>query len=214
MTLTLLENPSFIDSYDSALEFLESTYAKRNLVHISAKSSIPLLKNQIWLVVRGAVVLSAMNKDNKVAVLGFVGPGQSFGEPLSRIDGYNALALCNCEFLCLSIDEAYNSGSISQVIFQSIVARNNFAESFLVVLGIKNTKEKVKAFLEMLALDFGHVDEGGIVIGFKINHAQIANALGVTRITMTRMFNDLKQDGWLKKSKNGRILLSNQPVIR
>ena len=212
--MTLLENPSFFDSYESVLEFLESTYAKRNLVHISAKSSIPLLKNQIWLVVRGAVVLSAMNKDNKVAVLGFVGPGQSFGEPLSRIDGYNALALCNCDFLCLSIDEAYNSGSISQVIFQSIVARNNYAESFLVVLGIKNTKEKVKAFLEMLALDFGHVVEGGIVIGFKINHEQIANALGFTRVTMTRMLNDLKDNGWLKKSKNGRILLSNQPVIR
>ena len=212
--MTLLENPSFFDSYESVLEFLESTYAKRNLVHISAKSSIPLLKNQIWLVVRGAVVLSAMNKDNKVAVLGFVGPGQSFGAPLSRIDGYNALALCNCDFLCLSIDEAYNSGSISQVIFQSIVARNNYAESFLVVLGIKNTKEKVKAFLEMLALDFGHVVEGGIVIGFKINHEQIANALGFTRVTMTRMLNDLKDNGWLKKSKNGHILISNQPVIR
>ena len=212
--MTLLENPSFIDSYDSALEFLESTYAKRNLVHISAKSSIPLLKNQIWLVVRGAVVLSAMNKDNKVAVLGFVGPGQSFGEPLTRIDGCNAVALCDCDVLCLSMDEAYNSGSISQVIFQSIVARNNYAESFLVVLGIKNTKEKVKAFLEMLALDFGHVVEGGIVIGFKINHEQIANALGVTRVTMTRMLNDLKDNGWLKKTKNGHILISNQPVTR
>ena len=214
MTLTLLESPSLIDSYEGALEFLETTYAKRNLVHISAKSFFPLLKNQIWLLVRGAAVLSAENKDGAESVLGFVGPGQSFGEPLSRIDGYNALALCNCEFLCLSIDEAYNSGSISQVIFQSIVARNNYAESFLVVLGIKNTKEKVKAFLEMLALDFGHVDEGGIVIGFKINHEQIANALGVTRVTMTRMLNDLKDNGWLKKSKNGHILISNQPVIR
>ena len=160
------------------------------------------------------MVLSAMNKDNKVAVLGFVGPGQSFGEPLSRIDGYNALALCDCDVLCLNIDEAYASGSISQLIFQSIVARNNYAESFLVVLGIKNTKEKVKAFLEMLALDFGHVVEGGIVIGFKINHEKIANALGVTRVTMTRMLNDLKDNGWLKKTKNGHILISNQPVIR
>ena len=200
MTLTLLESPSLIDSYEGALEFLETTYAKRNLVHISAKSFFPMLKNQIWLLVRGAAFLSAENKNEAKSVLGFVGPGQSFGEPLSRIDGYNALALCNCDFLCLSIDEAYNSGSISQVIFQSIVARNNYVESFLVVLGIKNTKEKLKAFLEMLALDFGHVVEGGIVISFKINHQQIADALGVTRITITRMLNHLKDDGWLKKN--------------
>ena len=214
MTLTLLESPSLIDSYEGALEFLETTYAKRNLVHISAKSFFPLLKNQIWLLVRGAAVLSAENKDGAESVLGFVGPGQSFGEPLSRIDGYNALALCDCDVLCLNIDEAYASGSISQLIFQSIVARNNYVESFLVVLGIKNTKEKIKAFLEMLALDFGHVVEGGIVFGFKINHQQIADALGITRVTVTRMMNHLKDDGWLKKSKNGRILLSNQPVIR
>ena len=82
------------------------------------------------------MVLSAKNKDHEGAVLGFVGPGQSFGEPLSRIDGYNALALCDCDVLCLNIDEAYASGSISQLIFQSIVARNNYVESFLVVLGI------------------------------------------------------------------------------
>jgi len=214
LTLTLLESPSLIDSYEGALEFLETTYSKRNLVHISAKSFFPLLKNQIWLLVRGAAFLSAEKKNEGVSVLGFVGPGQSFGEPLSRIDGYNALALCDCDVLCLNIDEAYASGSISQLIFQSIVARNNYVESFLVVLGIKNTKEKIKAFLEMLALDFGHVVEGGIVIGFKINHQQIADALGITRVTVTRMMNHLKDDGWLKKSKNGRILLSNQPVIR
>ena len=106
MTLTLLESPSLIDSYEGALEFLETTYAKRNLVHISAKSFFPILKNQIWLLVRGAAFLSAENKNEGVSVLGFVGPGQSFGEPLSRIDGCNALALCDCDVLCLNIDEA------------------------------------------------------------------------------------------------------------
>ena len=46
---------------DGFLELLENNFQKRNLVHLSAGSVVPLLKNSLWLVVRGMVKLGAVS---------------------------------------------------------------------------------------------------------------------------------------------------------
>ena len=67
-------------------DLLESSFQNRNLVSMAAGSQVPLLKGHVWLVVRGMakLVTSSMNGDE--AVLGLVGAGEPFGEPLSRVE--------------------------------------------------------------------------------------------------------------------------------
>ena len=42
-------------------ELLEINYKNRNLVHLASGNVVPLLKNSIWLVVRGMVKLGAVS---------------------------------------------------------------------------------------------------------------------------------------------------------
>ena len=87
---------------DSFRELLETNYRKRNLLHITAGSVVPLLKNSIWLVVRGVVKLGALSIHCDELLLGLAGPNEPFGEPLSIVDAYEAVALTDCDLLCMS----------------------------------------------------------------------------------------------------------------
>ena len=49
---------------------LETNYLKHNLVHLTAGSVVPLLKNSIWLVVRGMVKLGVVSVNGDELLLG------------------------------------------------------------------------------------------------------------------------------------------------
>ena len=51
--------------------FLESSYDNRNVVHVTAGSFVPLLKNSVWFVVRGMVKLGALSVHGDELVLGW-----------------------------------------------------------------------------------------------------------------------------------------------
>ena len=47
----------------------------------------------------------------------------------------------------------------------------------------------------MLCRDFGVPDELGITIDLRLSHQAIAEAIGSTRVTITRLLGDLRQSG-------------------
>ena len=71
-----------------------------------------------------------------------------------------------------------------------------------------STEERVKAFLELIATDFGKPVEEGLMIDFSITHQDIANAVGLTRVTITRILSQLKKTGWLRKIDGGFLVIA------
>ena len=47
----------------------------------------------------------------------------------------------------------------------------------------------------MLCRDFGVPDQLGITIDLRLSHQAIAEAIGSTRVTITRLLGDLRQSG-------------------
>ena len=82
--------------------FLESSYDNRNVVHVTAGSFIPLLKNSVWFVVRGMVKLGALSMHGDELVLGLVGPNEPFGAAFTNVEAYEAVALTDCDLLLQS----------------------------------------------------------------------------------------------------------------
>ena len=70
----------------------------------------------------------------------------------------------------------------------------------MAVLVNKNVEEKVKAFLELMATDFGTPVAEGLKINFTITHQDIANAIGSTRVSITRILSKLRETGCLIKT--------------
>ena len=103
---------SSADLSSTALGFktlLESSYDNRNVVHVTSGSFVPLLKNSVWLVVRGIVKLGALTVHGDELVLGLVGPNEPFGAAFTNVEPYEAVALTDCDLLCCNLAELEQS---------------------------------------------------------------------------------------------------------
>ena len=60
----------------------------------------------------------------------------------------------------------------------------------------------------MLATDFGTPVAEGLKIDFRMTHQDIANAIGTTRVTISRILTKLRITGWLIKTDGFLVVAS------
>ena len=192
-------------------ELLENNYQKRNLVHLTAGSVVPLLKNSIWLVVRGMVKLGAVSVHGDELLLGLAGPNEPFGEPFSTVEAYEAVALSDCDLLCLTTAEVEQSPQLCIAMMDAVAARYRQAEGMLALLGLRRVEERVRGFLEMLAQDYGQPCDDGLRLNLRLTHQEMASALSTTRVTVTRVIGLLRDEGWLKIDPQRHLVIAHLP---
>lgn len=196
---------------DGLREVLESSYQKRNLVHLSTGSSVPLLKNTIWLVVRGMVKLGAISIHGDELLLGLAGPNEPFGDPLSNVEAYEAITLCDTDLLCLSCAEIEQSPHLAMAMMQAVSSRYRQAEVLLALLGLRRVEERVRGFLELLAQEYGQPCDSGLRLNLRLTHQELASALSTTRVTVTRVIGLLRDEGWLSIDAQRHLVITHLP---
>ncbi|MCP9848525.1 Crp/Fnr family transcriptional regulator [Cyanobium sp. Morenito 9A2] len=196
---------------DGLREVFESSYQKRNLVHLTTGSSVPLLKNTIWLVVRGMVKLGAVSIHGDELLLGLAGPNEPFGDPLTNVEAYEAITLCDTDLLCLSGVEIEQSPHLAMALMQAISGRYRQAEALLALLGLRRVEERVRGFLELLAQEYGQPCETGLRLNLRLTHQELASALSTTRVTVTRVIGLLRDEGWLSIDAQRHLVITHLP---
>lgn len=196
---------------DNFREFLEFNYQRTSLVQMNAGSSVPLLRNHLWLVVRGMVKLGCVTIHGDEVLLGLAGPNELFGDSLAGPEAYEATTLCECDLLCLSHGELEIQPSLVPALMKAISQRQRQSQAMLALMGLRRVEDRVRGFLELLALDYGVACSQGLRLTPKLTHQEIANALGTTRVTVTRIIGQLKEIGWLSLDAQRSIILSPLP---
>jgi CRP-like cAMP-binding protein len=190
-------------------QLLESSFQNHNLVSMSAGSPVPLLKGHVWLVVRGMTKLVTSYMSGDEALLGLVGPGEPFGEPLSEVDPYEAITLSDCDLLCLRWDELTSNPSLTSGMLLATVRRYRQAESLLALMGQRRVEERLRSFLELMARDYGQPCEQGVRISVRLTHQDLASLLGTTRVTVTRFLGQLRDQGWLAIAPSRHVVVKS-----
>ena len=196
---------------DGFPELLENNFQKRNLVHLSAGSVVPLLKNSLWLVVRGMVKLGAVSVHGDELLLGLAGPNEPFGQPLSTVEAYEAVTLTDCDLLCVTMAEVSESSDLAKALLDAVVLRYRQSEYLLSLLGLRRVEERVRGFLELLAQDYGQPCDEGLRLNLRLTHQEMASALSTTRVTVTRVIGLLRDEGWLKIDAQRHLVITHLP---
>ncbi len=191
---------------------LEASYEKRNLMHLAAGSTVPMLRKSVWLVVRGMVKLTALSIHGDEMLLGLAGPNEPFGDPLSNVEAYEATTLCDSDLLCLTCEEISREPHLAMALLQGMGARYRQSEAMLALLGLRLVEDRVRGFLELLANDYGQPCEQGLRLNIKLTHQELASALSTTRVTVTRVLGMLRDQGWLHIDEKRRLVISHLPA--
>ncbi|MFM7676059.1 MAG: Crp/Fnr family transcriptional regulator [Synechococcus sp.] len=191
---------------------LEENFQKRSLVHVTAGSTVPLLRHTVWLVVRGMVKLGAVSIHGDELLLGLAGPNEPFGEPLTDVQAYQAVALTDTDLLCLSTKDIQNDSQLALGILQAVASRQRQSEAMLALLGLRRIEDRLRGFLELLSEHYGQPCPQGLRLNLRLTHQDLASALSTTRVTVTRLIGALREEGWLQIDEERRLVVSFSPA--
>ncbi|MDX2216443.1 MAG: Crp/Fnr family transcriptional regulator [Oculatellaceae cyanobacterium bins.114] len=188
-------------------QLLEDLYQGRSLYPFSSGQSIEMLPNEIWVVCRGVVQLGTLYDTGDESLLGLACSSMPFGLPLTLIRPYQAIALSDVDLMRLSMAEVEQSPMLAQGIFRHLTRRLRQTEAVLAMVGYRRVEERLRHLLLLLQQEVGHPVAEGTRLGVRLTHQQLANAIGTTRVTVTRLINQLREEGWLQIDRNRYIII-------
>ena len=86
---------------------------------------------------------------------------------------------------------------VGLLLLQGLSSRILQTETMIETLTHRDMSSRLVSFLMVLCRDFGVASEKGITIDLRLSHQAIAEAIGSTRVTITRLLGDLKDSGLL-----------------
>jgi len=146
----------------------------------------------IYRLVRGAVRTSHLLADGRRQIGDFYYDGDVLGVEIGSTHRFSAEALGDCEIVAIrrSGSAAYQSGRLDRMIWQATASELQRAQSHMLLLGRATASEKVARFLLDIADRFR-----GDLVALPMGRQDMADYLGLTIETISRMLGRLQADG-------------------
>lgn len=165
----------------------------RPLYKYCKRETVPLGNDIIWYVHRGLVKLSSVSEAGTEILVGLVGEGMVFGASLTVQQIYQVTAISDVELVPIMQKEIVNSPSLSHAILPKIKQRLQQTEYFLVIAGRLKVEDRFWNLLQYFKQYFGETTPKGTRINIRFTHEELASACSTTRVTITRLIQNLQQ---------------------
>jgi len=159
---------------------------------------------RVYLLRRGAVRLSRVYESGEEITVALLRENSLFGV-LSLLTGqrsdrfYHAIAFTRVELVmapATSVRRAIEQdASVGLLLLQGLSSRILQTETMIETLTHRDMSSRLVSFLLVLCRDFGVPSQEGITIDLRLSHQAIAEAIGSTRVTITRLLGDLRNEG-------------------
>ena len=152
----------------------------------------------------GRVKVTKLSEDGREKILDFLETGSFVGEmallergprsaSVKTLSPVKVLALSRTDFIAL----LRRSPDLALAVIQELSRRLRSVNEQASSLSFQRVKERTMGLLERLAKD--PTEDGERLITPSLTHQQIADMVGTSRETVTRVVKDLKESGWLRQ---------------
>jgi global nitrogen regulator NtcA len=158
---------------------------------------------RVYFLLKGAVKLSRVYEAGEEITVALLRENSVFGV-LSLITGqksdrfYHAVAFTPVDLMSAPVDQVQKSfkenPELTKLMLQGLASRILQTEMMIETLAHRDMGSRLVSFLLILCRDFGVPTNEGIRIDLKLSHQAIAEAIGSTRVTVTRLLGDLRED--------------------
>lgn len=176
---------------------------------------------RVYFLLKGAVKLSRVYEAGEEITVALLRENSVFGV-LSLITGqhsdrfYHAVAFTPVELLSAPIDQVEQAlktnPDLSMLLLQGLSSRILQTEMMIETLAHRDMGSRLVSFLLILCRDFGVPTPEGIRIDLKLSHQAIAEAIGSTRVTVTRLLGELRDEEMISIHKK-KITVHNPVVL-
>ncbi len=160
---------------------------------------IPQRNDVLWRIQRGTIRTLTWSEDGTFITLGYWGPGDLVGYPLSTVKPYQIECLTSVEVSIIPPHLWHQD-------LNALLSHIQQAEELLSIVHRKPISLRLWQFLVWLSEKFGREVEQGKLIDLNVTHQEIAEVLNTTRVTVTRLLQQFEEEGKMLRYKR-RIVL-------
>ena len=187
------------------------------------KDAVVFFENEagdtLFMVAEGRIKVTILGDDGREVILSVLGAGEFFGD-MSLLDNEprSATAIAAEDSELLSLSRADFEGlmkenpGIMTTLIRVLTARLRHANHQISTLALLDVYGRVARVIVDLARDDGRRLKDGRIAFQRPTHQEIANRIGTTRETVTRMLKDLQRQGLIKVS--GKEIVVEQDFER
>ncbi|MGK7876583.1 MAG: Crp/Fnr family transcriptional regulator [Xenococcaceae cyanobacterium] len=195
-------------TYNATQESSQDQFNEGRRVHFYSRGEeIPLVAQGVWQVYRGFVQLSALHLNGEEVLLGWAQPSTFFGIWLTRPDRTEAKALSDVYLKWFSLSEIEASPHLAHTMLTQIVRRMRQTEALLAIAGLRRVEERLQQLLLLLKQEMGQPISGGTRLEVRLTHQNLANTIGTTRVTITRLMGEFQRQGYIALDGDRHIIL-------
>jgi CRP/FNR family transcriptional regulator, cyclic AMP receptor protein len=172
------------------------------------KDAVVFFENEegdsFFMIVEGRIKVTILGDDGREVILSMLTPGDFFGE-MALLDNEprsaTAIAAEESELLSLSradFQSVATKRSITGALIKVLTARLRKANHQISTLALLDVYGRVARVILDMARDEGRRLKDGRIAFRRATHQEIANRIGTTRETVTRMLKDLERQGLIE----------------
>ncbi|HBB32183.1 MAG TPA: Crp/Fnr family transcriptional regulator [Cyanobacteria bacterium UBA8803] len=167
------------------------------------RSFLPLKNDSLWLIKTGVVRTITFEEDGTSRTLGLWGNGDIVGKALSLSCSYQIECLTRVTTTLLPQHSWHQA---TEAMMRHIQHYGKLIE----ILQTRQGESSLFQLLVWLSNRFGQPVEQGQLIDLGLTHQDIADIIGLTRVTVTRMLNTLEKQGIIERLPGKSIVLHEQ----
>jgi CRP/FNR family transcriptional regulator, cyclic AMP receptor protein len=194
--------PIFSELTDGDITSLAKLSSRRRF----PKDTVVFFENEegdsFFMILEGRIKVTILGDDGREVILSMLGPGDFFGE-MALLDNEprsaTAIAVEETELLSLNRGDFQtvltDNRSITTALIKILTARLRRANHQISTLALLDVYGRVARVIVDMAREEGRRLRDGRIAFRRATHQEIANRIGTTRETVTRMLKDLERQG-------------------
>jgi CRP-like cAMP-binding protein len=171
----------------------------------------------MYLIQKGQVKVTKMSEDGREKILAIHSDGDFFGE-MALVERESRSAsiktMCPCVLLALSRSDFLNllrqNPDISLELIRVLSQRLRDSNGQVRALLFERVEGRARGVLRRLARD-SEPDADGRLATPAVTHQQLADLVGTSRETITRVVKELKDSGWLRQEGKRYLVPADDP---
>ncbi len=167
-----------------------------------ANELLPVQADSLWWLEWGAVRTSTWDAAGTAVTLGYWGPGDVVGTALTRLHPYQIECVTSVEVISIPLERRCE-------VLDAIFASVRQTEELLAIVRYERICPRLQHLLAWLAHKFGRPVAQGDLIDLRLTHQAIAETIGTTRVTVTRLLKELETAGEIHRQQRHYIILSD-----
>ena len=179
-----------------------------SFVRIGRNNYLQKSRKMVYFLVSGKIKVCELAPDGEDVIKYILTEGNFFGESMNNLCSHGNEFAKGTEYSVvvaiprLLLDETIGLvPDFASEYSKLTIKKCGTIENQLRTLMLKDRKERLVRFLELMAMNEGRMVNDKLIVRNYLTHSDIASLIGATRVTVTKFLNELKLSGKISYSR-------------